>query len=221
MLGSPSVIGSSGEQDAPAQETWVHPSVQLAFDHLVRPGDAAGNRVVHVRSPAPRRHHRRRRRHDERGQPEGHRDRRAVVHPRHTDSPRSLRGRPAAPRAPGQDIPDGHVFTQPWPTGPTATRRDQVIFYQHRHDRARRTLRGTAQQVGKARDRPLRRAQCGTHAPCAVLGLPRAPGGGLRQLVTFLSYCPVHRHATLTTCQAGPKIRCHGQKRVRNRHRRS
>jgi hypothetical protein len=27
---------------------------------------------------------------------------------------------------PGDDIPDGHVFTQPWPAGPTAKRRDQV-----------------------------------------------------------------------------------------------
>jgi hypothetical protein len=50
---------------------------------------------------------------------------------------------------PGQDIPDGHVLTQPWPTGPNGGRRDQVIFYQYRHDRARRTLRGIDQQVRK------------------------------------------------------------------------
>jgi len=42
---------------------------------------------------------------------------------------------------PGQDIPDGHVFTQPWPAGPNGGRRDQVIYYQYRHDRARRTAR--------------------------------------------------------------------------------
>ena len=29
---------------------------------------------------------------------------------------------------PGQDIPDGHIFTQPWPAGPSAKRRDQVIY---------------------------------------------------------------------------------------------
>src|SRR6516165_6845026 len=27
---------------------------------------------------------------------------------------------------PGEDIPDGHVFTQPWPAGPSSTRRDQA-----------------------------------------------------------------------------------------------
>jgi hypothetical protein len=51
---------------------------------------------------------------------------------------------------PGEDIPDGHVFTQPWPAGPNGGRRDQVIYYQHKTDRARRTLRGIDEQVGKA-----------------------------------------------------------------------
>jgi Transposase DDE domain len=51
---------------------------------------------------------------------------------------------------PDQEIPDGHIFRQPWPAGPTDKRRDQVIYYQYRHDRARRTLRGIDQQVTKA-----------------------------------------------------------------------
>jgi hypothetical protein len=51
---------------------------------------------------------------------------------------------------PDQQIPDGHVFTQPWPAGPGDKRRDQMIFYQYRHDRARRTLRGIDEQVAKA-----------------------------------------------------------------------
>ena len=51
---------------------------------------------------------------------------------------------------PGCDIPDGHIFTQPWPAGPAGGRRDQVIYYQYRHDRARRTLRGIDEQVKKA-----------------------------------------------------------------------
>jgi hypothetical protein len=50
---------------------------------------------------------------------------------------------------PGQDIPDGHIFTQPWPASPSDKRRDQVIYYQYRHDRARRTLRGIDEQVGR------------------------------------------------------------------------
>jgi hypothetical protein len=51
---------------------------------------------------------------------------------------------------PGEQIPDGHVFTQPWPAGPHAGRRDQTIYYQYRHDRARRTLRGIDEQIAKA-----------------------------------------------------------------------
>jgi hypothetical protein len=51
---------------------------------------------------------------------------------------------------PDQDIPDGHIFTQPWPAGPADKRRDQVIYYQYKADRARRTLRGIDQQVAKA-----------------------------------------------------------------------
>ena len=49
-----------------------------------------------------------------------------------------------------EDIPDGHFFTQRWPAGPAGGRRDQVIYYQYRHDRARRTLRGIDEQVAKA-----------------------------------------------------------------------
>jgi hypothetical protein len=51
---------------------------------------------------------------------------------------------------PGEPIPDGHVFTQRWPAGPAGGRRDQVIYYQYRPDRARRTLRGIDEQVAKA-----------------------------------------------------------------------
>ena len=51
---------------------------------------------------------------------------------------------------PGEDIPDGHVFTQPWPAGPKDKRRDQVIYYTYKADRARRTLRGIDEQVAKA-----------------------------------------------------------------------
>ena len=51
---------------------------------------------------------------------------------------------------PGEDMPDGLILTQPWPAGPKEDRRDQVIYYQYRHDRARRTLRGIDEQVKKA-----------------------------------------------------------------------
>jgi hypothetical protein len=48
------------------------------------------------------------------------------------------------------EIPDGHVFVQPWPPGPKETRRGQVIYYQYKADRARRTLRGIDEQIAKA-----------------------------------------------------------------------
>jgi hypothetical protein len=51
---------------------------------------------------------------------------------------------------PDEPIPDGHIFTQPWPAGPADKRRDHMIFYQYRADRARRTLRGIDAQVAKA-----------------------------------------------------------------------
>jgi hypothetical protein len=51
---------------------------------------------------------------------------------------------------PGEQVPDGHIFTQPWPAGPADKRRDQVFYYQYKHDRARRTLRGIDEQVAKA-----------------------------------------------------------------------
>ena len=51
---------------------------------------------------------------------------------------------------PGQELPDGHVFTQPWPAGTTDQRRDHTFYYQYKHDRARRTLRGIDEQVAKA-----------------------------------------------------------------------
>jgi hypothetical protein len=50
----------------------------------------------------------------------------------------------------GEPMPDGLILTQPWPAGPTDRRRDQVIYYQYKADRARRTLRGIDEQVAKA-----------------------------------------------------------------------
>ncbi len=51
---------------------------------------------------------------------------------------------------PDQDPPDGLVLTQPWPAGSTDKRRDQVVHYQYRADRARRSLRGIDTQIAKA-----------------------------------------------------------------------
>jgi Transposase DDE domain len=50
---------------------------------------------------------------------------------------------------PGQEIPDGHIFIQPWPVVAEG-RPDKTIYYQYKADRARRALRGIDQQVAKA-----------------------------------------------------------------------
>jgi hypothetical protein len=63
---------------------------------------------------------------------------------------------------PDHAIPDGLVLTQPWPATSSEKARgipDRVIYYQYRHDRARRTLRGIDEQVAKA-ERAV-----GGHAP--------------------------------------------------------
>jgi hypothetical protein len=44
----------------------------------------------------------------------------------------------------------GLILTQPRPAGPSDRRRDEVVYYQYKHGRARRTLRGIDEQVGKA-----------------------------------------------------------------------
>jgi hypothetical protein len=37
-----------------------------------------------------------------------------------------------------------------WPAGPNGGRRDQVIYYQYKADRARRSPRGIDEQIAKA-----------------------------------------------------------------------
>ena len=51
---------------------------------------------------------------------------------------------------PGEPIADGQIFVQPWVMGTKTDPRKRTIFYQYRADRARRTLRGIDQQIGKA-----------------------------------------------------------------------
>jgi hypothetical protein len=54
-------------------------------------------------------------------------------------------------RHPGSEVQDGLVLTQPWPAGSADKRRDQVIYYQYRADRARRSLRGIDEQIAKTK----------------------------------------------------------------------
>ena len=101
---------------------------------------------------------------------------------------------------PDTEIPDGHLFTQPWPASPTDNRRDQVIYYQYRADRARRTLRGIDEQVAKAekavagktavkRNRFVRLSG-GTRTVNRALEAKARALAGLKGYVTNLQACP-------------------------------
>jgi Transposase DDE domain len=100
---------------------------------------------------------------------------------------------------PGQPIPDGQIFTQPWPAGPSGGR-DQVFYYQYRHDRARRTLRGIDQQVAKAEKAvagqvPVKRNRFirlsgGTRTVNRDLEAKARALAGLKGYVTNLAACP-------------------------------
>jgi len=101
---------------------------------------------------------------------------------------------------PGEQIPDGHIFTQPWPAGPNGGRRDQVIYYQYKADRARRTLRGIDEQVAKAEKAvagqvPVKRNRFirlsgGTRTVNRELEAKARGLAGLKGYVTNLRACP-------------------------------
>jgi DDE family transposase len=101
---------------------------------------------------------------------------------------------------PGQDIPDGEIFTQPWPAGPSGGRRDQVIYYQYKADRARRTLRGIDKQVAKAEkavagQAPVKRNRFialadGQHSVNRGLEAKARALAGLKGYITNLDACP-------------------------------
>ena len=101
---------------------------------------------------------------------------------------------------PGQDIPDGQIFTQPWPAGPNGGRRDQWIYYQYKADRARRTLRGINEQVAKAEKAvagqvPVKRNRFirltgGTRTVNRDLEAKARALAGLKGYVTNLAACP-------------------------------
>src|SRR5215831_11671318 len=101
---------------------------------------------------------------------------------------------------PGEDITDGQTFTQRWPAGPNGGRRDQVIYYQYRRDRARRSLRGIDEQVAKAEKAvagqvPLKRnrfIQLSAGAPTVNRELEAKARdlAGLKGYITNLQACP-------------------------------
>ena len=92
------------------------------------------------------------------------------------------------------------MFTQPWPAGPDGGRRDQVIYYQYKADRARRTLRGIDEQVAKAEQAvagktPVKRNRFvqlsgGTESVNRELEDKARALAGLKGYVTNLAACP-------------------------------
>ena len=101
---------------------------------------------------------------------------------------------------PGEDIPDGHVFTQRWPAGPSSGRRDQVIYYSYKADRARRTLHGIDEQVAKAAKAVAGLAPVKRNRFIALDGATKSVNreleakardlAGLKGYVTNLAACP-------------------------------
>ena len=100
---------------------------------------------------------------------------------------------------PGQDIPDGHIFTQPRPATREG-RRDQVIYYQYKADRARRTLRGIDEQTARAEQAvagktPVRRNRFiqlsgGTKTVNRDLEAKARELAGIKGYITNLAACP-------------------------------
>ena len=101
---------------------------------------------------------------------------------------------------PGEQIGDGHIFTQPWPAGQNGGRRDQWIYYQYKTDRARRTLRGIDEQIAKAEKAvagqvPVKRNRFirlsgGTRTVNRELEIKARALAGLKGYVTNLRACP-------------------------------
>lgn len=99
-----------------------------------------------------------------------------------------------------QQPADGQIFTQPWPAEENEARRDQVIYYQYRHDRARRTFKGIDEQVAKAERAvagkvPVKRNRFirltgGTRAANRELEAKTRALAGIKGYVTNLQACP-------------------------------
>jgi hypothetical protein len=101
---------------------------------------------------------------------------------------------------PGEQIPDGRIFTQPWPAAEASGRRDKTVYYQYRHDRARRTLHGIDEQVRKAEQAvagkaPVKRNRFiqlsgGTRSVNRELEDKARALAGIKGYVTNLAACP-------------------------------
>src|SRR2546423_198177 len=100
---------------------------------------------------------------------------------------------------PDEEIPDGQVFIQPW-AGLSGQRRDQVIYYQYRADRARRSLRGIDEQIAKAQKAVAGKTAVKRNRFVQLTGATKSVNraleakaralAGLKGYVTNLAACP-------------------------------
>ena len=106
---------------------------------------------------------------------------------------------------PGELPPDGLILTQPRPAGPRDQRRDQVIYYQYRADRARRSLHGIDEQVAKAERAVAGKAPVKRNRFIALHGADKAVNRTLeakaRALAGWKGYS-----TNLTTCPDGTPV---------------
>ena len=106
---------------------------------------------------------------------------------------------------PDQAPPDGLILTQPWPAGPHDQRRDQLIYYQYRADRARRTLHGIDEQVAKAERAVAGKAPVKRNRFIALHGADKSVNRTLeakaRALAGWKGYS-----TNLTTCPDGTPV---------------
>ncbi len=104
---------------------------------------------------------------------------------------------------PGEAIPDGQIFTQPWPASDLEKargQRDRMIYYQYKADRARRTLRGIDEQVAKAANAVAGKAPIKRNRFIKITGADKSVNreleakarglAGLKGYITNLAACP-------------------------------
>jgi hypothetical protein len=128
---------------------------------------APGDRILHGRSPAPRDHRGRGRGHSDRSESEGDRGRRPVVHLGMKIPASRMRSPSGGASTPASRSRTGTSSSSHGRPGPNASRRDQVIYYHYRHNRARR---------GPARNRPAyRQGRAGRRRECPGQAEPVHP----------------------------------------------
>jgi hypothetical protein len=106
---------------------------------------------------------------------------------------------------PAQQPVDGLILTQPWPADPRDQRREQVVYYQYRAERARRSLHGIDEQVAKAEHAVAGKAPVKRNRFIKLVGADKSVNRTLeakaRALAGWKGYS-----TNLTTCPDGTPV---------------